>query len=258
MMVESNESQAIRLQSRVKDFMQNLYRIHNTRFLLRWVLSGLFVWLLGGVLSIAAGFVGFFVAMVVSTLLRIEVPFIAYWIVAGFVGAATGYAIGTIQQWLVRRDLYWELDHWTRWSMIGGAVAAIAVYSVLLLSEALTANTHPAYYHSNDYQTLLNLLLVLPFTAFVGILSVFQWRILRQFVHGAWLWVLANVVGGWVVSIVYVQDGSFLQWLIGAFALAAISGAVMLYLFQTQVRRQHLTPAPVPVRTDDSVWDQAI
>jgi hypothetical protein len=234
--------------------MQDVYHIRNTHFLLRWVLSGYLAWLIGGVLSVAAGFIGFFAAMILSGVLQTGVPSIAYWVVAVFVGMSTGYAIGTLQQWLIRHLLHWEVDHWTRWSTIGGAAAGLAVYGLLTLSDRMLQDSGTLMvYPSEWHQPIWNIVTLLPLMVFVGLVALFQWRILRQYVRAAWLWVLANVAGGWMFTAVFAEDGTLMQWAIGVFALSAATGAVMLYLFQTQVHRSNL-----PEGEGDSIWDRAV
>ncbi len=74
-------------------------------------------------------------------------------------------------------------------------------------------------------------LLLMPLFALC--LSAVQWWELRKRVHGAWLWMLANGVGGLVWSMLFLRNDS--AHVLGFWLLAqgAITGGALLWLFQT-------------------------
>lgn len=96
---------------------------------------------------------------------------------------------------------------------------------------------------------------------FITILSAFQTVELRRYVRHAWLWVLANAVGGLLFgTVVFYGSESLLTLVLPVFAQAGITGGTMLWLFNTSIRDDvefddgygnEFAPVRIPVRHDD-------
>jgi hypothetical protein len=176
-------------------------------------------------------------------------------IIAPIVGLVIGASMSHLQRWLLRTKLYWSADNWRKWTMIGGAIAA---YAVLFMT----------YLMDKSYNSELSLIFAMP--VFISIVSLFQYLSLRHAVKDAWLWVLGNMVAGLVFGGLlmsnqpsgYGADAELQQvaiFFLAPAALGAITGYVMLFLFEKKVLP--MQPENVPLVDPDapkSIWDDAI
>ncbi len=158
--------------------------------------------------------------------------------VGGFIGGVTGFSVGLMQRWVLRKCLYWEPYRWLRLSTMGGLiVGAVIAFTTIPMSD---------YYYNflfNGESPILWMPMIV-----LGI-SAGQWFSMRSRVSGAWLWLLANGVGGLVWSLMFMrQTGDvdwFMVWLVSTLALGAMTGGTLLWLFQN-------TPHE-PVLEDDGI-----
>lgn len=253
-----------------------MYQINSRSFLSWWIASSLFVWPLAFVMALPAAF---FAMAIFNTSLWSGSYwddygplanglgyFIANAIMAGGIGAMIGLAVGMLQKWLIGRHLYYELPRWRKLSLIGGAIGGPVAWA---------CNTYFAdwigvsYISSGPYYGLPGILYgLLPMTVFAFFLGLLQFVDLRRFVEGAWLWILGNVIGGVVFSMVAVNNprAGLEVWLVAMACQGAVTGGVLLWLFQTAVREDvefqtvggyELEIEPMPKR-EPSIWDEAI
>ncbi|MDQ7027866.1 MAG: hypothetical protein Q9P01_22225 [Anaerolineae bacterium] len=239
--------------------MKNLYRIRPLHFLLWWVACSVFIWplavLMIGLVMVPIAFVmqGVFPYMPDNDIILAVT-------IAPLMGISISIAIATLQRWLLRNKLYWAADSWRKWTMLGGAVGAIAVYGVVSAVENIFSSY--LYYYANDWGTFL----MMP--VFVLCVAAFQWLSLRHAVKQAWLWILGNAIAGIVFSGLIYRNQSFLDFdsgwaalLIMALAVLGqgfITGFVMLFLFEKKLLP--MTPEGQEMDSDrpKSVWDEAI
>lgn len=234
----------------------NSYRIKGTPFLLWWMACTLFVYPMALTLGALVMFpllmgIGF----LEPNLSDYEVLFtlLALALVVPTGGAVVGFCAGQLQRWLLRTRLYWVAERWRLWSMAGGAVGSVALTLLVLVA--------PDYL----YEDLRLLLVLMP--AFALCLSAVQWMSLRHVVHQAWLWVLGNLAAGVVFAGLIVMNTPPIYeygyetsviglWFVATLAQGAITGLVILYLFE-----KHLKPLEVDgaeAEKPASVWDNAI
>ena len=102
---------------------------------------------------------------------------------------------------------------------------------------------------------------------FILPISIMQWRILDPIAHEAWMWILGNLVAAIVFSGLFFSTqpmpfiealpvASLILWLMAAIALGAITGVVILWLYQHQIsewddENAELAPVYVEVRNQD-------
>ena len=174
-------------------------------------------------------------------------------------GGLIGFFIGILQHRLMTHRLHLQLENWRRLSVIGGALGAPAAWVVL---EGLFST------FGNNGRFLGNEILegALPMVVFATVLSALQWVELRHHVRSAWLWVIANAIGGLFFGMLFQSNGdpNFGDWLLGAITQGAITGFVLLWLVQRMGYRQgDLAYEPVPIKVaqdkprESSVWDDA-
>jgi hypothetical protein len=245
--------------------MNQQYRIKGTSFLLWWMAAAVVAWPMVVLLTalITYPLAMFFSMFGITGVAPIEgasswLHQLLYLIaIGGFLGSITGYGVGYLQARLLQTRLYWVAERWRTWSTAGGALGGILVVSVAFVI--------PAGFLSDE----MLLLMVMP--GFVTVLSVFQWLSLRHITKNAWLWILANTVGGIVFSGLIMMNqppenninyslSVMGLWLVATLVQGAITGFVMLHLFEN-----HLLPMetghPDALEKDaqeKSIWDKAI
>jgi hypothetical protein len=140
--------------------------------------------------------------------------------VRGFViGAVFGATVGTAQ-WFVLRRYFERVGWWVLLTFIGW-VAYWELINMNLLVKAQGIAFIP---------DLLNLAI------FGVILGVLQWLLLRKKIHSAGWWVLANIVGMMLGSLVIdtidtvLQGDSPFDFITGSIVLAIITGVCMVWL----------------------------
>lgn len=208
--------------------------INPNRFLRDWLLGSLPLWVTSAVASVLAWLP---IATVMVFILRGSEPNLllrAISIVSLLIlpGAAIGFCAGDAQLNLMRDHLHWNPQDWRRNSAFGGMVGG----ALVLLMPSAT-------------QTVLSdqtqLLLIMPIFAFC--LSIAQWWTLRHTAQEAWLWILGNVVGGIVFSGLFFLNQPTLAtefdkllllglWVIAVLSQAAVTGIVMLWLYDRPLR----------------------
>lgn len=162
------------------------------------------------------------------------------------VGGLIGWAVGTLQKLVIETRLAWHANGWVVWSIVGG-VSGLAVLSLFVASyPRMTWDVSPAYF----------------MPIFITPVAVCQWWVLRRAVYQAYLWVMANIAAG--LTFAFIPDvfagHVALVVLLAPMAQAALTGMMLIWLFERQRRHNRLAEAPVPVRTSrpPSVWDEAV
>lgn len=215
-----------------------LMNFNPNRFLRQWLLSALCVWPVVGiaclvlwsplalVFTMLGGYSEFaLLSEIASVLSLLMMP-----------SLVIGFFVGNFQRNLLLDELSWDVQGWQRQSILG---AIFGGSLVILASFAGIKNL--------DF-------LVMPIFAFG--LSVAQWLSLRSECRDSWLWVLGNVVAGFVFSSllsIYQSDSSGFMasfLLLGCWALAAgaqglVTGIVMLYLYERPIQEEGRELAPV-------------
>lgn len=232
--------------------------VNYLRFMRHWITGALGVWLIAPALYVALMMGGLFVVGLVTTILGTTSE--AVWglstvlllVVGG--GAIIGWTIGHIQQDVVRKHLYWDLESWRRTSLVSGVGGAIMTVGIVV----------------NDYDPMARIpietaQILMP--AFVLVLSGGQWWVLRRSVSFAWLWVLANVVGAMLFNHFIVVQAVSAYYTPGVLTLIMVFLGVILQAFVTGhamihlVERHGYSPFRAyakPPRRGDSIWNEAV
>lgn len=164
----------------------------------------------------------------------------------GAVAAIIGWSVGYLQKLVIEMRLGWHAQGWVSASIAGSMLGVLAVAVVVTLFPRFTVENTPAY--------------VMPI--FILPVAICQWAVLRRAVHQAHLWVLANIAGG--VSYAFVPDvfagHALLIVLLAPLVQSALTGMMLIWLFERQRRHNRLAVAPVVARAKrpPSVWDEAI
>lgn len=241
-----------------------MYRIKAFSFLAWWLASSVLVWPLA---VVALGAVFFPLSMLYSV---IRPPYyedqyyynlLANLAVLPIMGAVIGFAMSSIQRWLLRSRLFWAADGWRLWSVVGGAVGGFVLYI------AFQGNSYNSSYYSPFYLNGIGQVMAMPI--FLAFVSGCQMLPLRHAVKHPWLWFLANIVAGVAFTGLllnnqpsYSSNYGMSQFAILALSLAAlglITGFAILHLFE-----RHLLPMnpegmeDLPPKTSNSVWEDAI
>lgn len=234
------------------------YHIEARPFLVRWIAYSIIIWPMA---IFCVGLLAFGLSIVVASFQNLTSFFwlntMIWLITVPISGAIVGFCVGHLQRGLLRKRLYWAADHWRNMSMVGGVVGTIIVVGLIALLDGEQMN-------SDD-------LLILAMPIFMLCVSIAQWIRLRHAVRAAWLWIVSNVAGGMVFSgLVFMNQPDWYSynysllmmgiWFVGIIAQGAITGQIMLHLFQTQL--QPMQPETVTDgdvdNTSKSVWDEAI
>lgn len=234
------------------------YQIKSRPFLARWIMYSVFVWPMA---IFCLGLSGFAVSIIAASFQQFPLANPLFSIVRAaavpMLGATVGYCVGLLQRGLLRQRLYWAADHWRAASTAGGAIGAVAVLGLLSLSAD----------HRSIYGDDAIFFWVMPLFALC--LSAAQALRLRHAVRAAWLWVVGNLAGGMVFSgFVFLNEPDFNHlnyaflmlglWLLATAAQGAITGQIMLHLFQTQLLPMQPENASEAQAKPQSVWDEAI
>ncbi len=181
-------------------------------------------------------------------------------------GAVMGLCVGILQKAVINRRLNLNVRGWRRVTLFGG----IAGLVLLLFASNGVKSIYDAFYldiYRLKAQGIFQLIFgVLPFVFLPMMLSIPQALILRRYVRSAWLWVLANAVGGFVFGmLVQGRSTGFADWVLAVVAIGAITGFALLWLLHRLPKQthdeNHLAYVPVPIETDEkprnpSVWDE--
>jgi hypothetical protein len=243
--------------------MNQQYTIKGTPFLLWWMASAVLAWPLIMVLTML---VMYPLAMMLNATgigSMMYSPASGPWLdvlyillIGGLLGGIAGGGAAHLQRWLLQTRLYWVAENWRTWSVAGGVLGGIVVgLGTLAISpEAIEDGV---------------ILVAMPI--FMTIVSAFQWLSLRHITDHAWLWVLANAVGGVVFAGLILMNrppenslnyslAVLGLWLVATLVQGAITGFVMLHLFENHLLPMDTGHPDAPDKDDHekSIWDKAI
>lgn len=236
--------------------MNREYHIEARPFLVRWIVYSVVVWpmaiLCGGLIAFGLSIISASVQNLASARSVND----ALWLLAiPWIGATIGFCVGHLQRNLLRKRLYWAADRWRVMSTIGGALGSLIVVGALALLGDRAVNFDD--------------LLIFAMPVFMLFVSIAQWVRLRHAVRNSWLWLASNVAAGLVFSgFVFMNQPDWSSnsysllmlglWFLGIVAQGAITGQIMLYLFQTQLHPMQPEDIPTTSEQSRSVWDEAI
>ena len=178
------------------------YRLNSWQFLLIWVGIHILVWLV--------------VWFILDNMGRFN-PLELF--NAILMGLGFGIPIAIVQHQIVLRLLNADLQHWIPLSAIGWVIGGIILH--------VTASNNTAF----SLQILL----------FFLIPALFQSIILWQHTRNAWLWVLANAVGGIVMSLFVItnRNDELTALTVGGALQTIVSGIAIYWLFfQPKIKKQ--------------------
>ena len=249
-------------------------RIRPFRFLFVWFIAGIAVWPAAAVLSVTA-FVVFMSVWVDGE----------YWwddniyLIIGIALLITGFCIGTLQKWVVRKHLGVEIRRLSLSAALGALLAGIVFYHLVELLDLLELlNRYGAYGGTCCRQFNLSPRIdyTLAMAAFAGILSTVQTVTLRRYFRETWRWVAAHL-GAIALQFVIVlagrlafptpYDSGDIQVLLAVPIASLLTGMVMLRFCRHHLRADKAKPGkravqPAPVAADPpatpSVWDDAV
>lgn len=215
------------------------------QFIRDWLTASVLVWPLAlGAWVVAWIPIGFLLNVLQPTGHLAEQ--LAWIIMLTLTGALVGYIIGDAQRSIMRDTLGWWSPDWARISVPGGLLGGTAVFAGQALLSSLGADDR--------------LLQIVAMPLFAIGLSLFQWLVLREMAHQAWLWVIGNtsaaiVFGGLLLfnqSPLPGHIGLFIWFIIAALCQGAVTGYVILWLYE-RLRRipddeRELAPVYVEVR----------
>lgn len=150
-------------------------------------------------------------------------------------GGATGFVLGRAQLQSMRNQLRWDVEGWTRWSIIAG----VAGSAVLILPTMLTGKLLDREFLS----------LALPLY-FFG-LSAAQALLLHADTISAWLWPLANTTAALITSALLLRNPLYLYEMdylprltmglgAGFLAYVLVCGAVLFWLHEQRHNAQSI------------------
>lgn len=237
------------------------YPINNGRFLTHWLFGSIIVWPFAFFVGVLGAAIGAFVVFMLQIVLLAaqDDGTIMAGILFTAVGIGLGYGIGSIQKRIVRQQLFWELEGWQKVSMIGGGLG-MGLLIVVLIALADWENRFNPMGYQTVHHPLEPLLPFVPLVLFLGCLSAIQWVVLRDYVQSAWLWVLAHISGGVVLTglLVLNTNPSLFDLAVAGITLGGMTGATLLWLFIKNLRPENATthrPAtanitPAPTQAD--------
>jgi hypothetical protein len=168
------------------------------RFILFWMLGSVIALygtvLLAIIVLFASSLVAAFIFMITQQELTLIGVMIFTAVVYSLIGLIMGLIIGNVQKTLLRQktDELWQ--GWVIASVLGGIIG-LNITGFTVGKQIMTMITSLTIPPQETIFVLGLQLLVIP----LAILGICQAFILMRYVHGAWVWVLANVVGGAVV-----------------------------------------------------------
>lgn len=205
---------------------------HSTRFLLTWMGSSVVVWPVAAFACLILFSASWIVVDMVDGLLALLAPFallqfLGMLLLGALPGLAIGMVAGSLQHGLLRHHFGVALTGWTSRTIWGSALASCVVVTLALNVPA---------------ENVVRYWELAAFPLFIFLASIAQWTLLQRVVQRAWMWVLANAASGVVfVGLMAMNQPSselvwypFLQlglWLLASAAQGAITGIVILWLF---------------------------
>ncbi|MCA9894201.1 MAG: hypothetical protein KC615_14525 [Anaerolineae bacterium] len=191
---------------------------HNAHFLFDWLRTMLLTqW--GGIVAVVALF------------LLLYQPLRGDELILSFVGVLTfTFILGQNQQHFLANRSREPFDNWTLASIIGGLVSVWPV--TLFFGEVNSILRYLGWQEMlSGLQSIVPHTMLFLFTL-IGIVQYFR---LRQYYDHAWLWILANIVGGMMyLTFINVSDVPQLIVMLTLSMLAQhiVTGVALLYLFQ--------------------------
>lgn len=234
--------------------MHNLYRIKPFTTLAWWIATSVMVYPLAVMALAIVGLPLMYFSPVLFSASGSTFNWIFVIIAVPLAGAIIGMVIAFLQRRVLRNNLYWTADKWYKWTMIGGAVAASLVAIIgAVFADSIYNNGPPLF--------------MMPI--FLAVVSSFQFIALRHAVKQAWLWIIANIVGGIVFAAVplnnqvdyYNSNSEFTSLGIGILAVVSlgfITGFVLLFLFEKKLLPMRPESDEDKQEEPKSVWDRAI
>lgn len=251
--------------------------IRTTRFWLAWIFASLLVYPLVA-LFLAA------MTMVLSPIFHAISPSIYPYsganntilgiiytlLVSSGIGGVVGFAVGLLQQSVIKRYFHFSINYWRRASVVGGMIAAPVMVLAIYGMNNYISNNYWQLYESGLYSFMNSVQAIIPMVVYVTVMSAIQIVILRRYVSHAWLWIMANAVAGLMFSTLVsnAYDPGVSNWILAAIAQGAVTGFAMLWLLhylnnETEIEeKQEFAYQHVPIDTDEpadpSVWDDAL
>lgn len=259
------------------EFSRMTSHIKTTRFWLAWIFASLLVYPLVVLFMIAFSMVlsPIFTAMSSDTFFYSSVndsvvEVVYFLLLSSGVGGIVGFAVGLLQQSVIKRYFHITVNNWRRATVTGGMIAApVMVLTIHGMTSSLNDN-YWQLYQSGLFSPLSSLLSIMPMVLYVTVMSAVQIVILRRYVNHAWLWIMANAVAGLMFSMLVnnAYEPGISNWILAAIAQGAVTGFAMLWLLHhlnTEVEideKQEFAYQHVPIDIDEpsepSVWDDAI
>lgn len=209
------------------------------RFLLLWSLSSAAAIISGTITLLVIGVIsGALITRAIQGLLPASPLLISLAFTIGF-GLLSGLVLGLQQKRLMQRHFSGEFRGWLILTVLGSVTGFLLLWGIGVLAAERIDPTRMRLINMQILRTISLMLLSLPFV----FISMAQWWILRKYVHGAWLWVVANVTA---VAVFFSLlgtlslTGGFL-FFIGGIALVAaapgiVTGFTLLCLFLLAAR----------------------
>lgn len=240
-----------------------MYRIKGFSFIVWWLTASILVW---PVAVVALGAILFPLGALYSVMFSGSYNYlmdqIAQVAMIPLAGAIVGFAMSSMQRWLLRSRLYWAADGWRLWSVVGGAVGGFMLFLLFY------SGPYYGYYPLPSGLGSDTPLIAMPI--FLAFVAACQMMPLRHAVRHPWLWFVANIVAG--VAFVgvltnnqadyYSRNSTLIQLGVLGLSLASlglVTGFAMLHLFE-----RHILPmkpedaSDLPAAGPRSVWDDAI
>ncbi|MFQ3645423.1 MAG: hypothetical protein SNJ54_07440 [Anaerolineae bacterium] len=162
------------------------------------------------------------------------------------VGGVIGWSVGTLQKLIIETRLGWHANGWVFWSVVGGVIGLMALSFFVASFPRFTWDYNPTYF----------------MPIFITPVAICQWWVLRRAVDQAYLWIWANIAAGLTFALIpeVFAGHAALVVLLAPMAQAALTGMMLIWLFERRRRHNRPASAPVPVRASrpPSVWDEAV
>jgi hypothetical protein len=219
----------------------------NFSFMLQWILAAVFALFASLVAFVVIFLGGSFVLMLIthqhpeniSPMTAMIYSFVVY----SIMGIVFGLIYGSVQKSLLRQKTDEPWRGWLIASMVGGTIGLDI--TMLLVAGQLIPYLQSLLLPPPDMLVWIGLIVsTIPF----AVLALAQTVVLWRHVHGAWTWVLANLVGG-IVMFGLIAAGAF-SWAVGplwtmllmlglAAAPAVVTGFAMVWLINFNWRSEY-------------------
>lgn len=213
------------------------------------------LWALGSIVSLfASAIVGFMIliggSLVITAIWGADLVTMSPttgWLVLGIllavIGLAMGAVFGGIQKSILRG---YTNDPWRGWLISSSIGACLGVFAIsAILSTQVTGYIMMSVLPPPDILLWFAFQILV---IFFGCLGLCQMLALRQYVHGAWVWILGNIVASIVfycLSVFGVASWAVTMWLaigLGLLVMASpgmVTGFVMIWLINSNGRENY-------------------